>query len=66
MSAVEKTQLFPDAYPKQTAPTAKKPRERKILFALLWVAPAAITLALFVIYRFALSHVADNILTTVR
>jgi len=65
--SLEREQLFPDAYPTETFDVG--PRERKFRFSAFTVAclagPVVLFGLLFLVYRFALSGVGENVLRTV-
>lgn len=65
--SLEREQLFPDAYPTETFDVG--PRERKFRFSTFTVAclagPVVLFGLLFLVYRIALSGIADNFLRTV-
>ena len=65
--SLEREQLFPDAYPVERFEVA--PRERRFRFSITTVACLAAPVVLFgllyLIYRFALSGIAENFLRTV-
>jgi type VI secretion system protein ImpK len=65
--SLEREQLFPDAYPTETFDVG--PRERKFRFSTFTVAclagPVVLFGILFLVYRIALSGIADNFLRTV-
>jgi type VI secretion system protein ImpK len=65
--SLERETLFPDAYPTETFDVG--PRERKFRFSAFTVAclagPVVLFGLLFLVYRFALSGVGENVLRTV-
>jgi type VI secretion system protein ImpK len=65
--SLDREQLFPDAYPTESFDVG--PRERKFRFSTFTVAclagPVVLFGLLFLVYRFALSGIADNFLRTV-
>jgi type VI secretion system protein ImpK len=65
--SLERVELFPEAYPKETAPIGHKKRRFDFsLSTLLWLAgPILLFGLLFWIYKFALNSIADNFLKTV-
>jgi len=67
LPSLERTELFPEAYPAGPGEVAQ--RKRKVQFStfhlLCLAAPVVLFGALFVIYRFILSNIGDNFLGTV-
>lgn len=67
LPSLERTELFPDAWPAEAPPLAQPCRAARFspLAASCLVAPALLFVILFFVYRFTLSGVGDNFLRTV-
>jgi type VI secretion system protein ImpK len=67
LPSLERGDLFPEAYPADTSRAAPQYKGRAFsLFSLACLAgPVVLFLVLFVIYRFALSGIGDNILSRI-
>lgn len=67
LPALDKGQLFAEAYPRQTVQLKPQQRERRIFpIILLGIgSPIVLYVALFLIYRFILNNIGENLLSTV-
>ncbi|GAM09417.1 hypothetical protein OR1_01695 [Geobacter sp. OR-1] len=65
--SLERVELFPDGYPSGAVelPAAKRKFSFSVPVVISLAAPVALLAILYVIYRFALSGIADNFLRTV-
>jgi type VI secretion system protein ImpK len=67
LPALDKGELFAEAYPRPSDQTAPQPRKRRLSPMILVgiASPVVLYLALFLIYRFILSNIGENLLSTV-
>ncbi|AJE02304.1 type IVB secretion system protein IcmH/DotU [Geobacter pickeringii] len=67
LPSLERTELFPDAWPAEAPPQAPPRRGARVspLAAVCLAAPALLFVILFLVYRFTLAGVGDNFLRTV-
>ena len=68
LPAIDKGDLFPEAYPKGEVDIGKKKTRRGFPFHVFFGlgAPLLLLLVLFIIYKFVLSNIGENILGTVQ
>ncbi len=67
LPALERMELFPEAYPVEgNAPLPKKQRWQFSVFDIIaFASPVVLFLLLYIIYRFSLSGIGDNIVRTI-
>lgn len=67
LPALERMELFPEAYPAEGAvPLPKRQRWRFSVFDIIaFASPVVLFLLLYIIYRFSLSGIGDNIVKTI-
>ncbi|WP_298271412.1 type IVB secretion system protein IcmH/DotU [Geobacter sp.] len=67
LPSLERTELFPDAWPAEAPPAAhpRRPARFSPLAAACLAAPALLFAILFLVYRFTLSGVGENFIRTV-